>query len=125
MANLTFYIMSRAFESYLACQHLISDLLQGKTETKQVVNRILKWVEESGNWKGHESGQAVLIFLTASPLVCAHFAVVCAASPLSSAPDKTAMLRKVNTFKTKPLSFQLKGIPKDFKPIPTNCDTAP
>ena len=31
--------------------------------------KLLKWVEGSGNWKRHESGQAVLIFLTPSPLV--------------------------------------------------------
>ena len=28
-----------------------------------------KWVEGGGSWKGHESGQAVFIFLAASPLV--------------------------------------------------------
>ena len=33
--------------------------LAGKTETKQVVNRMSKWVEGGGSWKGHESGQAV------------------------------------------------------------------
>ena len=32
--------------------------LAGKTETKQVVNRMSKWVERGGSWKGHESGQA-------------------------------------------------------------------
>ena len=37
--------------------------LAGKTETKQVVNRMSKWVEGGGSWKGHESGQAVLFFL--------------------------------------------------------------
>ena len=36
--------------------------LAGKTETKQVVNRMSKWVEEGGSWKGHESRQAVFIF---------------------------------------------------------------
>ena len=40
--------------------------LAGKTETKQVVNRMSKWVEGGGSWKGHESGQAVFIFLAAS-----------------------------------------------------------
>ena len=48
--------------------------LAGKTETKQVVNRMSKWVEGGGSWKGHESGQAVFIFLAASPLVLARFA---------------------------------------------------
>ena len=48
--------------------------LTGKTETKQVVTRISKWVEGGGSWKGHESGQAVFIFLAASPLVLAGFA---------------------------------------------------
>ena len=48
--------------------------LAGKTETKQVVNRTSKWVEGGGSWKGYESGQAVFIFLTASPLALAHFA---------------------------------------------------
>ena len=43
--------------------------LAGKTETKQVVNRTSKWVEGGGSLKGHESGQAVFIFLAASPLV--------------------------------------------------------
>ena len=42
--------------------------LTGKTETKQVVNRISKWVEGDGSWKCHESGQAVFLFLAASPL---------------------------------------------------------
>ena len=37
--------------------------LAGKTETKQVVNRMSKWVEGGGSWKGHESGQAVFIVL--------------------------------------------------------------
>ena len=32
--------------------------LAGKTETKQVVNRMSKWVERGGSWKGHESRQA-------------------------------------------------------------------
>ena len=36
--------------------------LAEKTETKQVVNRMSKWVEGGGSWKGHESGQAVFIF---------------------------------------------------------------
>ena len=48
--------------------------LAGKTETKQVVNRMSKWVEGGGSWKGHESGQAVFIFLAASPLVLGRFA---------------------------------------------------
>ena len=48
--------------------------LAGKIETKQVVNRMSKWVEGGGSWKGHESGQAVFIFLTTSPLVLARFA---------------------------------------------------
>ena len=49
--------------------------LAGKTETKQVVNRMSKWVEGGGSWKGHESGQAVFIFLLAAlPLVLARFA---------------------------------------------------
>ena len=48
--------------------------LAGKTETKQVVNKMSKWVEGGGSWKGHESGQAVFIFLAASPLVIARFA---------------------------------------------------
>ena len=48
--------------------------LAGKTETKQVVNRMSKWVEGGGSWKGHESGQAVFIFLAASPLVLSRFA---------------------------------------------------
>ena len=43
--------------------------LAGKTETKQVVNRMSKWVEGGGSWKGHESGQAVFIFLAATPLL--------------------------------------------------------
>ena len=43
--------------------------LAGKTETKQVVNRMSKRVEGGGSWKGHESGQAVFIFLAASPLL--------------------------------------------------------
>ena len=48
--------------------------LAGKTETKQLVSRMSKWVEGGGSWKGHESGQAVFIFLAASPLVLARFA---------------------------------------------------
>ena len=48
--------------------------LAGKTETKQVVNRMSKWVEGGGSWKGHVSGQAVFFFLAASPLVLARFA---------------------------------------------------
>ena len=77
-----------------------------------------------GSWKGHESGQAVLIFLTASPLVrplCRRFWGF--AAQLFSGQNRHAT--KANTFKTELLSFQLKGIPKDFKPIPKNCDTAP
>ena len=42
--------------------------LAGKTETKQVVNKMSKWVEGGSSWKGHESGQAVFIFLVASLL---------------------------------------------------------
>ena len=37
--------------------------LAGKTETKQVVNRMSKWVEGGSSWKGHEFGQAVFIVL--------------------------------------------------------------
>ena len=70
--------------------------LAGKTETKQVVKRMSKWVEGGGSWKGHESAQAVFIFLAALPLVCARFARGFAASPLSGAPDKTAMLRRLD-----------------------------
>ena len=70
--------------------------LAGKTETKQVVNRMSKWVEGGDSWKGHESGQAFfIIFLSASPLVRARFASVFVSSPPSSAPDKTAMLRRL------------------------------
>ena len=36
--------------------------LAGKTKTKQVVNRMSKWVEGGGSWKGHESGQAFILF---------------------------------------------------------------
>ena len=43
--------------------------LAGKTETKQVVNRMSKWVEGGGRWKGHEYGLAVFIFLAATPLL--------------------------------------------------------
>ena len=60
--------------------------LAGKTETKQVVNTMSKWVEGGGSWKGHKSGQAVFIFLAASPLV--------------RPAGKTAMLRRLteNTY---------------------------
>ena len=60
--------------------------LAGKTETKQVVNRMSKWVEGGGSWKGHKSGQAVFIFLAASPLVLARFAreFRCYAAPAPS-----------------------------------------
>ena len=72
--------------------------LAGKTETKQVVNRMSKWVEGGGSWKGHESGQAVFIFLAASPLVLARFArEFFLATPLLACArlDKTAMLRRL------------------------------
>ena len=60
--------------------------LAGKTETKQVVNTMSKWVEGGGSWKGNKSRQAVLFFLAASPLV--------------RPAEKTAMLRKLtgNTY---------------------------
>ena len=62
--------------------------LDGKTETKQAVNRISKWVEGGGSWKGHESRQlAVFVFLTASPL--------------SHAPNKTATLHRLAYFQNK------------------------
>ena len=61
--------------------------LAGKTETKQVVNRMSKGVEGGGSWKGHESGRAVFVFL--------------AASPLSRAPNKTAMLHRLAYFQNK------------------------
>ena len=63
--------------------------LAGKTETKQVVNRMSKWVEGGGSWKGHESEQAVFIFLAALPLV-SHLRSSCARL------YKTAMQRKLN-----------------------------
>ena len=72
--------------------------LAGKTETKQVVNRMSKWVEGGGSWKGHESGQAVVIFLAASPLVLAPLAreFRCYAARRSCARlYKTAMLRRL------------------------------
>ena len=40
-----------------------------------------------------------LIFLAASPLVLASFARVFAASPLSGAPDKTAMLCRLKEYR--------------------------
>ena len=40
-----------------------------------------------------------LIFLAASPLVLASFARVFAASPLSGAPDKTAMLCRLQEYR--------------------------
>ena len=60
--------------------------LAGKTETKQVVNRMSKWVEGGGSWKGHESGQAVFIFL----------ARISRLRRSNARLDKTAMLRRLS-----------------------------
>ena len=73
--------------------------LAGKTETKQVVNRMSKWVEGGGSWKGHESGQAVFIFLAASPLILGRFAREFRGLRRSCARlNKTAMLRRLISF---------------------------
>ena len=84
--------------------------LAGKTETKQVVNRMSKWVEGGGSWKGQESGQAVFIFLAASPLVLTRFAREFAgyAAP---APGSTKPLcyAGYNMHGTDPLNVRLAG----------------
>ena len=66
--------------------------LAGKTETKQVVNRMSKWVEGGGSWKGHESGQAVFIFLARSRALHAQ---ICRLRRSRAWLDKTAMLRRL------------------------------
>ena len=73
--------------------------LAGKTETKQVVNRMSKWVEGGGSWKGHESGQAVFIFLAASPLVLALRARISRLRRSCARLNKTAMLRRLRFVK--------------------------
>ena len=76
--------------------------LAGKTKTKQVVNRMSKWV-----WRGRQLkrpriwADVYFIFLSASPPVPARFASVFVSSPLSSAPDKTPMLRRLVIFDSK------------------------
>ena len=70
--------------------------LAGKTETKQVVNRMSKWAEGGGSWKGHESGQAVFIFLAASR---ANFA----ATPLLRSARQNRHATQAN-FTTDPVS---------------------
>ena len=52
--------------SCLACQHFISDRL-GKLKPNKLSTELSKSVEGDGSWKGHESGEAVLIFLAALP----------------------------------------------------------
>ena len=66
--------------------------LAGKTETKQVVNRMSKWVEGGGSWKGHESGQAVFIFLARSHALRAQ---ICRLHRSCARLGKTAMLRRL------------------------------
>ena len=66
--------------------------LAGKTETKQVVNKMSKWVEGGGSWKGHESAQAVFIFLARSRALCAQICWLCRSC---ARLDKTAMLRRL------------------------------
>ena len=55
--------------------------LAGKTKTKQVVNRMSKWIEGSGSWKRNDSGRRF------------YFSRGFAARSFSSTPDKNAMLR--------------------------------
>ena len=78
----------------------LSFWLAGKTETKQVVNRISKWVEGGGSWKGHESGHAVFFFLQLRSLFSrasrANFAVrgFAARAPGSTKPPCYAGYRR-------------------------------
>ena len=84
-ANVTFYIISRAFESSLACQHFIFDWL-GKLKSNKLLigcqNELKGVVVEK------ERIQAVSFHFCA----CSRFF---AASPLSGASDKAAMLRRL------------------------------
>ena len=86
--KVTFYFIPRALETYLACQHFVSDWL-GKLKPNKFStgcqNELkLAAVEKTTNPGGR-------LILLSRP----RFARVFAASPLSSAPDKTAMLGRL------------------------------
>ena len=71
--------------------------LAGKTETKQVVNRMSKWVEGGGSWKGHESGQAVFFSRLHCLFSHANCTRILRLHHSCAWFDKTAMLRKLET----------------------------
>ena len=99
-AKVTFYTISRAFVSCLGCQHFISDWL-GKLKPNKLSTGCQNELKGAAVEKATNPGRRFFIFLSASTLVRARFASVFVSSPLSSAPDKTAMLRRLVIFDSK------------------------